>query len=136
MYQCKHTADVFIIHSCKCLIQRNHTRMVFLFCFFILRIDCRKERDIHCHRFFSATETVKRRIGQHLPGLPATPVKHMEFKPFPVIQRIPHKIHIVDCCVRFFQPHFFCAYFISEMFGYLLDIFHCQKHTVTKQYLF
>ena len=136
MHKLEHAADIFVIHSCKCLIQSNDSRMVFLLRFFILCIDCRKKRNIHRHSLFSAAETVKRRIGQKLPLPFPTSEKHVEFKPFAIIQRIPDKVHIIDHIAFIFQFLLFRADSASKMRRNLFNILYGQKRIISEQNLF
>ena len=133
MNQFKHTFDILVVDTGKCLIQCNNSGMIFIVCLFILCIYRSEQRHIHGHCFFASAETVKCGICQRLFRLFAAPEKHLEFKPFPVIQGISYQFHVIDDRSRLFQFCLFCTYFTAEMPCYFFNIIQGKQLPVTQK---
>ena len=54
MNQFKHTFDILVVDTGKCLIQCNNSGMIFIVCLFILCIYRSEQRHIHGHCFFAS----------------------------------------------------------------------------------
>ena len=133
MDQFKHTFDILVIDTGKCLIQCNNSGVIFIIRLFILCVYCSEQRHIHCHCFFTSTEPVKRSIGQWLLRLIPAPVKHLEFKPFPVIQSISYQLHVINDRARLFQLCLFCTDLAAEMTCYLFNIIQGKQLSVAQK---
>ena len=130
MDQFKHTFDILVIDTGKCLIQCNNSGVIFIIRLFILCVYCSEQRHIHCHCFFTSTESVKRSIGQwFLCFIPAS-VKHLEFKPFPVIQSISYQLHVINDRARLIQLCLFCTDLAAEMTCYFFNIIQGKQFSV------